>query len=50
MTPPLEKLARKYLRCPSYISIGEPGTGKKEILQKVEFLQENQKKYKLSQN
>lgn len=44
MTPVLEKLARKYLRCPSYISIGEPGIGKKEILQKIEFLQENQKK------
>ena len=44
MTQTLEKLARKYLRCPSYISIGEPGIGKKEIVQKIEFLQENQKK------
>jgi ATP-dependent RNA helicase DDX23/PRP28 len=44
MTAQLEKLARKYLRCPSYISIGEPGIGKKEIVQKIEFLQENQKK------
>jgi ATP-dependent RNA helicase DDX23/PRP28 len=48
MTKELEKLARKYLRAPSYISIGEPGIGKKEIDQKVEYLgSESQKKEKL---
>lgn len=44
MNPSLEKLARKYLRCPAYISIGQPGSGKKEIEQKVEFIQESHKK------
>ena len=47
MTNQLEKLARKYLRCPSYISIGEPGAGKKEIDQRVEIVSENQKKDRL---
>ena len=47
MTPSLEKLARKYLRCPSYISIGEPGKGKKDIDQKVEMLSESHKKERL---
>lgn len=49
MTHQLEKLARKYLRCPSYISIGEPGAGKKEIEQRVEIVTENQKKERLMQ-
>jgi len=49
MTNQLEKLARKYLRCPSYISIGEPGAGKKEIEQRVELVTENQKKERLMQ-
>jgi ATP-dependent RNA helicase DDX23/PRP28 len=31
MIPEVEKLARKYLKCPAYISVGEPGSGKKEI-------------------
>lgn len=47
MTNQLEKLARKYLRCPSYISIGEPGSGKKEIEQRVELVTDNQKKDRL---
>jgi ATP-dependent RNA helicase DDX23/PRP28 len=47
MTPTLEKLARKYLRAPAYISIGEPGVGKKEIEQRCEFVTENQKKERL---
>jgi len=47
LTPQLEKLARKYLRCPSYISIGEPGQGKKDIEQKVEIVSESQKKERL---
>ena len=47
MNPTLESLARKYLRCPSYISIGEPGLGKKNIKQTVLFLSEEQKRSKL---
>lgn len=44
MSPALEKLARKFLRCPSYISIGEPGAGKKEIEQIVEFLEDESRR------
>jgi ATP-dependent RNA helicase DDX23/PRP28 len=44
MSPALEKLARKYLRCPSYISIGEPGAGKKEIEQLVEFIEDESRR------
>lgn len=47
MPPPVEKIARRYLRCPSYISIGEPGGGKKEIEQIVEFMSEGEKKHRL---
>jgi ATP-dependent RNA helicase DDX23/PRP28 len=31
MLPEVEKLARKYLRFPAYISVGQPGGGKKNI-------------------
>lgn len=31
MLPQVEKLARRYLRFPAYISIGKPGSGKKDI-------------------
>lgn len=31
MIPEVEKLARKYLRSPAYITVGEPGGGKKDI-------------------
>ena len=58
MTVQVEAIARKYLsfhqphtyisirylRCPSYISIGEPGGGKKEIEQRVELISESEKK------
>jgi len=47
LTPQLEKLARKYLRCPSYISIGEPGKGKKDIEQNVELLSGSHKNERL---
>lgn len=47
MPSQVEKMARKYLRCPSYISIGEPGVGKKEIEQRVEFVSEGEKKHRL---
>ena len=42
----VEKLAKKYLRAFCYISIGEPGGGKKDIDQRVEMLPEGAKKYK----
>jgi len=47
MPSQVEKIARRYLRCPSYISIGEPGVGKKDIDQIVEFLTEGEKKHRL---
>ena len=47
MPSQVEKIARRYLRCPSYISIGEPGGGKKEIEQIVEFMTEGEKKHRL---
>jgi ATP-dependent RNA helicase DDX23/PRP28 len=31
MLPQIEKIARKYLRYPAMITIGEPGGGKKDI-------------------
>jgi ATP-dependent RNA helicase DDX23/PRP28 len=43
----VEKIARKYLRCPSYITIGEPGAGKKDIEQRVEIMGEQEKKNRL---
>eukprot|EP01016_Furgasonia_blochmanni_P013894 TRINITY_DN1715_c0_g1_i4.p1 TRINITY_DN1715_c0_g1~~TRINITY_DN1715_c0_g1_i4.p1 ORF type:complete len:599 (+),score=59.27 TRINITY_DN1715_c0_g1_i4:301-2097(+) len=47
MPSSVERLARKHLRYPAYISIGEPGGGKKEIEQKVEMMSEGQKKQRL---
>ena len=47
MLPQIEKLARKYLRSPAFISIGEPGGGKKDIDQRIEFVTESQKRNKL---
>ena len=34
----IERIARKYMRSFCYISIGEPGGGKAEIDQRVEFI------------
>jgi ATP-dependent RNA helicase DDX23/PRP28 len=31
MIPEVEKLARKYLRFPAFISVGQSGSGKKNI-------------------
>ncbi|KAM3141791.1 hypothetical protein pb186bvf_006113 [Paramecium bursaria] len=45
----VEKLAKKYLRAFCFISIGEPGGGKKDIEQVVEMLSEQQKKNRLIQ-
>jgi ATP-dependent RNA helicase DDX23/PRP28 len=44
MPPPVEQLARKYLRLPAYISIGDPGAGKRAIEQRLEFINEGKKR------
>ena len=44
MPPTLEQLARTYLRCPAYISIGEPAGGKKDINHIVECMDEGNKR------
>ncbi|ETW50793.1 hypothetical protein PFMALIP_01150 [Plasmodium falciparum MaliPS096_E11] len=49
MPPSVERLSRKYLRAPAYISIGDPGAGKRSIEQKLEFLTEGKKKQKLQE-
>jgi len=49
MPPAVERLARKYLRCPAFISVGDPGAGKKSIEQRIEFLSEAQKKKRLEE-
>ncbi|CDW80241.1 dead-box atp-dependent rna helicase 21-like [Stylonychia lemnae] len=49
MLPQIEKLARKYLRSPAFITIGEPGGGKKDIEQRIEFVSESQKRSRLQQ-
>jgi ATP-dependent RNA helicase DDX23/PRP28 len=48
MIPQVEKLARKYLKSPAYISVGQPGGGKKDIEQHVQFVSEGQKRHKLT--
>eukprot|EP00914_Ancora_sagittata_P028911 GHVO01057049.1.p1 GENE.GHVO01057049.1~~GHVO01057049.1.p1 ORF type:complete len:825 (+),score=185.62 GHVO01057049.1:32-2476(+) len=47
MPLPLENLARKYLRFPAWISIGDPGAGKRSIEQHLEFISESKKKNRL---
>lgn len=47
MPSQVERIARKYLRNPSYISIGDPGAGKKDIEQRVELIGEGEKKRRL---
>lgn len=46
MPAQVEKLAKKYLRAYCFISIGEPGGGKKDIEQKIEMISESHKKYR----
>lgn len=41
------EIAKRYLRFPAKIQIGEPGGGKKDIDQRVEFVSEGGKKSKL---
>ena len=38
MQPSMEKLARKYLKHPAYVQVGDLGGAKKEIEQRVEFV------------
>ncbi|ORM40660.1 DEAD-box ATP-dependent RNA helicase 21 [Babesia sp. Xinjiang] len=47
MPPAVEKLTKKYLRSPVWVSIGDVGSGKKSITQRFEFLTESRKKQKL---
>jgi ATP-dependent RNA helicase DDX23/PRP28 len=47
MLPQIEKMARRYLRAPAFITIGEPGGGKKDIEQRIEFVSESSKRHKL---
>jgi len=50
MIPQIEKLAREYLHFPAYVSVGEPGSGKKDIEQRIEFLSsESQRRTKLQE-
>lgn len=47
MAPAVEKLTKKYLRNPLYVTIGDVGSGKKSIKQRLEFVSEPKKKQKL---
>ncbi|CAD8185399.1 unnamed protein product [Paramecium pentaurelia] len=49
MPPQVEKLAKRYLRAFCFISIGEPGGGKKDIEQKIDMINEAAKKNRLLQ-
>lgn len=39
----------RYLRCPAYISIGDPGAGKKDIEQRVVWTSEGSKRKQLKE-
>jgi ATP-dependent RNA helicase DDX23/PRP28 len=43
MVPEIEKLTKKYLIAPTFITIGEVGGGKKDIEQHVYLINESQK-------
>lgn len=47
MPPALEKLAKMYMKFPIIVQIGRPGTGKKEIEQRIELLSEYGKKQRI---
>merc|ERR1712048_1271638 len=49
MPPPVERMARQFLRCPSIISIGDPGHAKKDIEQRLESISEAKKKKRLEE-
>ncbi|XP_952934.1 DEAD-family helicase, putative [Theileria annulata] len=43
MPPAVEKLTKRYLRAPAFISIGDVGGGKTSITQQLDFVQESKK-------
>lgn len=45
----VERLARKYLRSPAYVSIGDPGAGKRAIEQRIEFISDARKRQRLQE-
>jgi len=49
MPPAIERMARNFLRCPSIVSIGDPGHAKKDIEQRLEFIGEAKKKKRLEE-
>ncbi|UKK02556.2 DEAD-box family helicase [Theileria orientalis] len=49
MPAAVEKLTKKYLRAPAFISIGDVGAGKSSITQKLEFVSESKKRQKLEE-
>jgi ATP-dependent RNA helicase DDX23/PRP28 len=49
MPPAVERMARQFLRCPSIISVGDPGHAKKDIEQNLEFISEAKKKKRLEE-
>merc|ERR1719191_391739 len=49
MPPAVERMARQFLRHPSFISVGDPGHSKKDIEQKLEFISEAKKKKRLEE-
>ena len=49
MPPRVERLAKNYLRSYCYISIGDVGAAKKDIMQIVEYIQDGGKKNRLQQ-
>mmetsp|Transcript_18066 Transcript_18066/g.51376 ORF Transcript_18066/g.51376 Transcript_18066/m.51376 type:complete len:311 (+) Transcript_18066:231-1163(+) len=49
MPPAVERLARKYLRAPAYVSIEDAGAGKPSIEQRLEFIAEAKKRQRLQE-
>merc|ERR1740121_3276574 len=49
MPPAIERMARTFLRCPSIVSVGDPGHAKKDIEQRLEFVGEAKKKKRLEE-
>lgn len=46
-TMSIDRLMKKYLRAPAFVSIGDVGVGKKSIEQVLEFVTEGKKKVRL---
>mmetsp|Transcript_50465 Transcript_50465/g.117807 ORF Transcript_50465/g.117807 Transcript_50465/m.117807 type:complete len:747 (+) Transcript_50465:98-2338(+) len=49
MPTALEKISRQFLRVPAFVSVGDPGTAKKDIEQRLEFIAEAKKKKRLEE-